>query len=84
MIDRISRELSLAEGMLLLSACRCYQLIDVVRRSLLVTLLIATNQSCLLARTLLRFAGFHKRPSFGILRGLLYLEACKSRIASGI
>ena len=38
-IDKISRELSLAEGMLSLSACRCYQWIDVVRRSLLVTLL---------------------------------------------
>ena len=46
--------------------------------------LIATNQSCLLARTLLRFAGFHKQPSFGLLRGLLYLEACKLRSASGL
>ena len=45
---------------------------------------IATNRSCLLARTLLRFAGFHKQPSFGLLRGLLYLEVCKSRSASGI
>ena len=45
---------------------------------------IATNWSCLLARTLLRFAGFHKQPSFGLLRGLLYLEACKSRSASSI
>ena len=39
---------------------------------------IATNRSCLLAQTLLRFAGFHKQPSFGLLRGLLYWEACKS------
>ena len=45
---------------------------------------IATNRSCLLARTPLRFASFHKQPSFGLLRGLLYLEACKSRSASGI
>ena len=45
---------------------------------------IATNQSFLLARTLLRFAGFHKQPSFGLLRGRLYFEACKSRSASGI
>ena len=45
---------------------------------------IATNRSCLLARTLLRFAGFHKQPSFGLLRGLWYLESCKSRSASGI
>ena len=45
---------------------------------------IATNRSCLLAQTLLRFAGFHKQPSFGLLRGLLYLEACKSLSASGI
>ena len=41
---------------------------------------IATNQSCLLAR----FAGFYRQPSFGLLRGLLYLEACKSRSASDI
>ena len=33
---------------------------------------IATNRSSLLARTLLRFASFHKPPSFGLLRGLLY------------
>ena len=45
---------------------------------------IATNRSCLLARTLLRFAGFHRHLSVGTLRGLLYLEACKSRSASGI
>ena len=45
---------------------------------------IATNRSCLLAVTLLRFAGFHRQPSFGLLRGLLYLEACKSCSASGI
>ena len=37
---------------------------------------IATNRSCLLARTLLRFAGSHKQPSFDLLQGLLYLEAC--------
>ena len=35
-------------------------------------------------RTLLRFAGFHRQPSSGLLRGLLYLEVCKSRSASGI
>ena len=35
-------------------------------------------------QTLLRYAGFHKQPSFGLLRSLLYLEACKSRSASGI
>ena len=29
-------------------------------------------------RTVLRFAGFYEQPSFGLLRGLLYLEACKS------
>ena len=56
---------------------------------------IATNQSCLLVRMMLRFAGFHRQSSFGLfsvleegggglLRGLLYLEACKSRSASGI
>ena len=45
---------------------------------------IATNRSYLLARTLLHFASFHKQSSFGLLRGLLYLEACKSRSASGI
>ena len=45
---------------------------------------IATNRSCLLARTLLRFAGFHRQPSSGLLRGLLYLEACESRSASGV
>ena len=39
---------------------------------------IATNRSCLLARTLLGFAGF------GLLQGLLYLEACKPRSAFGI
>ena len=33
---------------------------------------------------LLRFAGFHRRPSSSLLRGLLYLEVCKSRNASGI
>ena len=45
---------------------------------------IETNRSCLLARTLLRFACFHRQPSSGLLRDLLYLEACKSRSASGI
>ena len=50
----------------------------------LIVLVIATNRSCLLARTLLRFAGFHRQPSFGLLQGLLYLDACKSRSASGI
>ena len=44
---------------------------------------IATNRSCLLARTLLRFAGFHRQPSLGLLQGLWYLEAWKSRSASG-
>ena len=43
--------------------------------------MIATNRSCLLARTLLRFAGFYKQPSFGVLRGLLCLEAYKLHIA---
>ena len=45
---------------------------------------IETNQSFLLVRTLLRFVGFHKQPSFVLLRGLLYLEACKSCSTSGI
>ena len=45
---------------------------------------IATNRSCLLARMLVRFAGFHKQQSCGLLRGLLYLETCKLRIAFGI
>ena len=30
------------------------------------------------------FAGFHRQPSLGLLQGLLYLEVCKSRSASGI
>ena len=47
-------------------------------------LVIATNRSCLLVRTLLCFAGLLKQPSFGLLWGILYLEACKSRSASGI
>ena len=34
--------------------------------------------------TLLRFAGFHRQPSLGLFRGLLYLEVCKSRSVSGI
>ena len=33
---------------------------------------------------LLHFAGFHRQPSSGLLRGLLYLEVCKSCSASGI
>ena len=41
---------------------------------------IETNCSCLLAQTLLRFAGFHRQLWFRLLRGLLYLEACKSCI----
>ena len=41
--------------------------------------MLATNQSCLLVRTLFRFAGFHRQPSLGLLRDLLYLEVCKSR-----
>ena len=45
---------------------------------------IATNRSCLLARTLLHFAGFHRQPSFDLLRGRLYLEACKPRSTSSI
>ena len=47
-------------------------------------LVIATNRSCLLARMLLGFAGFQRQPSFGLLQDLSYLEACKSRSASGI
>ena len=46
--------------------------------------LLATNRSCLLARTLLSFASFHKQPSSDLLRGILYLEVCKSSSASGI
>ena len=45
---------------------------------------LATNRSYLLMRTLLRFVGFHRQPSLGLLRGLLYLEVCKTRSASGI
>ena len=45
---------------------------------------IATNRSCLLMRILFGFAGFHSQPSSGLLRCLLYLEACKSRSASGM
>ena len=45
---------------------------------------LATIQSCFLVRTLLRLAGFHRQPSSGLLRGLLYLEVCKSRSASSI
>ena len=46
--------------------------------------MLATNQSCLLVRTLLHFAGFHRQPLLGLLRGLLYLEVCESRSASSI
>ena len=35
------------------------------------------------AIALCRFAGC-RQPSFGLLRDLLYLEACKSRSTSGI
>ena len=42
---------------------------------------LSTNRSCLLVRTLLCFAGFHRQPSLGLLQGLLYLEVCKSRSA---
>ena len=45
---------------------------------------IAANRSCLLARTLLRFAGFHKHPLFGLLQALLYLEVFKSQSTSCI
>ena len=44
----------------------------------------SVRTSCLLVRTLLRFAGFHGRSSLGLLRGLLYLEVCKLRSASSI
>ena len=33
---------------------------------------VATNLSC---SPLLRFAGFHRRPLFGLMRAPLYLEA---------
>ena len=45
---------------------------------------LASNRSSLLVRTLLRFARFHRHPSLDLLRGLLYLEVCKSRSASSI
>ena len=45
---------------------------------------LETNRSSLLVWTLLRFVVFHRQPSSGLLRGLLYLEVCKSRSASGI
>ena len=35
-------------------------------------------------QTLLRFVGLYKQPSSGLLRGILYLEVCKSSSASGI
>ena len=35
-------------------------------------------------RRLVRFVGFHRQPSLGLLRGLLYLEVCESRSAFGI
>ena len=45
---------------------------------------LATNRSCLFVQTLLCFAGFHRQLSSGLLQGLLYLEVCKPRSASGI
>ena len=45
---------------------------------------LATSRICLLMGTLLRFAGLHRQPSSGLLRGLLHLEICKSRSASDI
>ena len=33
---------------------------------------LATDRSCLLARTSLRWAGFHRQASQGLLRGLLH------------
>ena len=33
---------------------------------------------------ILRFDGFHRQPSLGVLRCLLYLEVCESRSAPGI
>ena len=45
---------------------------------------LATNRSCLLMRTLLRFVCFHRKPLLGLLRVLLYPEVCESRSASGI
>ena len=41
------------------------------------------NKSELFAHAV-AFGGLHRQQSFGLLRGLLYLEACKSRSASGI
>ena len=35
-------------------------------------------------RTIMWFAGFHRQPLLGLLRGFLYLEVCGSRSASGI
>ena len=46
--------------------------------------MLATNRSCLLVRTFLCFAGFHRQQSLGLLKGLLFLEVCKSRSPSGI
>ena len=43
-----------------------------------------TNRSCLLVQKLLRFSGFHRQLSSGLLRGVLYLNVCNSRSASGI
>ena len=45
---------------------------------------LATNQSCLLVRILLRFDSFHRQASPGLLRGLLQIEVCKMRSASNI
>ena len=43
-------------------------------------LMLATYRSCLLMQKLLRFAGFHRQPSLSLLRGLLYLKVCKSKV----
>ena len=40
---------------------------------------LATNRSCLLVRTLLRSAGFHRQPSKVLLWGLLHSDVCKSQ-----
>ena len=45
---------------------------------------LATNWSCLLVRTLLCFAGFHRQPLSCLLLGVLYLEGSKSRSAPSI
>ena len=46
---------------------------------------LATNWSCVLVRTLLHFAGFHRLPSLCLLQVFfLYMEVCISPSASGI